>query len=137
MFRRCAMVLGVLSLIFSGVTLVSAAPSYNVTVVLGDENQEPGFHTSYYFAINATGQVAGCCSTVDADHAFVYSDGTLTDLGALSGYPNSEACAINAAGMVVGDSNDPNGGGLHAFLWNNGTMSDLGTFGGSQTSAGD
>ena len=71
-------------------------------------------------AINASGQVVGWMSTPTGDtHAFLYSAGKLTDLGALAHSSYSLAQAINDAGQVVG-SNGP-----HAFLFSNGKMMDL------------
>jgi probable HAF family extracellular repeat protein len=58
-------------------------------------------------------------------HAFLYSNGTMKDLGTLGGTP-SRAFGINARGQVVGSSDLANGG-PHAFLFSDGTMTDLGT----------
>jgi probable HAF family extracellular repeat protein len=75
--------------------------------------------------INAAGQVVGY-SVVDAmgnTHAFVYSNGTMTDLGTLGG-GGSRGFGINDAGQVTGDSDG------RAFLYSNGSMANLGTLGG-------
>src|SRR5438094_9920219 len=53
------------------------------------------------------------------EHAFLWEDGTMTDLGAREGY-TSRAFAISDVGQIVGTSNE------HAILWENGTMTDLG-----------
>src|SRR5262249_31631873 len=50
-------------------------------------------------------------------HAFLYSDGTMTDLGVGIAY------AINDSGQVVGAANFA--GQRHAFLYSDGTMTDL------------
>ena len=57
-------------------------------------------------------------------HAFLYSNGTMADLGTLPGYPTVAAYGINASGQVVGTS-WTSSGNEHAFLYSNGTMVDL------------
>ena len=62
--------------------------------------------------------------------AFVWQNGTMTNLGTLTGESNlaSAAVAINDAGQVVGTSGAYINGQLvdHAVLWQNGTINDLG-----------
>jgi probable HAF family extracellular repeat protein len=82
-------------------------------------------------AINDRGQVIGrgnTQATGNVDHAFLYRDGVMIDLGTLGG-PTSAAHAINASGQVVGVA-DTADGLSHAFLYSDGTMIDLGTLGG-------
>ena len=62
------------------------------------------------------------------NHAFLWENGTMIDLGTFGG-THSNARGINNYGQIVGDSNTACGA-RHAFLWENGTMSDLGTLGG-------
>jgi probable HAF family extracellular repeat protein len=56
--------------------------------------------------------------------AFVYQGGTMVNLGTLNDLPNSEANAINDAGLIVGWSNsgDPFS---HAVSWESGRIHDL------------
>lgn len=63
-----------------------------------------------------------------SDHAFVWNQGTMTDLGTLGG-SYSAAHGINSVGQVVGMSTTSSGAG-RAFLWSAGHMVDLGTLGG-------
>ena len=79
-------------------------------------------------AINAGGQVAGFAITSSgANHAFLYSNGTMQDLGTLPGFDGSDAMGINASGEVVGwnyvEATDVD----HAFLYSKGAMVDLNT----------
>jgi probable HAF family extracellular repeat protein len=68
-------------------------------------------------------QVVGALGVGSATHAFLYDNGTTTDLGTLGG-ASSEALAISEQGHVVGWSHVA-GGAEHAFLWRNGSMIDL------------
>ena len=108
-----------------------------------------GLGVSDGLAINANGQVtgysylsktvqtSGCPGGYDApkkcvehpEHAFLYSNGTMNDLGTLGGN-NSQGRAINLSGQVVGLA-DTKTGFSDAFLWNGKTMADLGAVGAS------
>jgi probable HAF family extracellular repeat protein len=59
------------------------------------------------------------------DHAFLYSNGSMTDLGTLGG--SSRGMAINSAGHVTGYSHITSAGGSHAFVSRGGAMIDLNT----------
>ena len=86
--------------------------------------------------INNNGQVVGSARVATKDyHAFLYSGGTMTDLGTLGGN-SSDARGINNNGQVVGSSTTLSGDS-HAFLYSAGTMTDLGTLGGSYSDARD
>jgi probable HAF family extracellular repeat protein len=92
------------------------------------------------YAINASGQVAGCSYTAgnSANHPFVWkNDGTLMhDLGTLAG-GRCYSVVINASGQVAGviSVGKVSRELWHAFFWSNdGTpMQGLGTLGGKQS----
>lgn len=91
-------------------------------------------------AVNDAGQVVGGApspSSGGVHHAFLYQNGTMSDLGALPGGGISFATGINASGAVAGYSYQGAGGatGAHAFVYQNGTMTDLGTFGHAESYA--
>ena len=93
--------------------------------------------------INESGAVVGYSgfAVISSPHAFLYSNGALTDLGTLEGGGTqslSVATAINALGEITGYSDaDDNTGrrvGRHAFFCSLGAgMVDLGTLGGSES----
>ncbi len=85
-------------------------------------------------------QVTGSSGSADgSNHAFLYSNGTMSDLGTLPnlGSQNSYSTglAINKSGQVTGYSG-VRYGAEHAFLYSNGKMSDLGTLPGGNVSGG-
>jgi probable HAF family extracellular repeat protein len=79
-----------------------------------------GGPTSTALAINNAGQIVGYSDTSSGPHhAFLYSAGTMLDLGTLAGATTSSANAINDGGQIAGTSNQ------HAFLYSGGSMSPL------------
>lgn len=76
--------------------------------------------------INIHGTVAGYGTNgAGQTRAFTYANGTMTDLGTLSGHVSSEAKAINASGVVVGRS-IPSAGNPRGFRYTPGVgMVDL------------
>ena len=79
------------------------------------------------FDINDSGQVTGHSQITgnSAEHAFLYDNGSMQDLGTLGG-SNSAADAINASGQVVGRS-EKEVGSIYsfAFLYDGVSMLDL------------
>jgi probable HAF family extracellular repeat protein len=128
-------------LLSAGILASTAAPalaaaSYTVTG-LGSL----GFGTTVATGINASGEITGesylatevqtKCPTpkhkppcfTHPGHAFLWSKGTMTDLGSLGGI-DSQGNAINDSGEVVGTSNTSNGGSS-AFADQNGVMTAI------------
>ena len=89
----------------------------------------PGWEDSYVDAINNGGQLAmNVDNSNGLSHAFLYSEGSWTDLGTLGDPTNplNGACpkSINSAGEIVGGASSSNFSD-HAFVFSNGTMVDL------------
>ncbi len=102
----------------------------NLGALPGAITPAAGVATSAAYAINNSGQVVGHSLTYgNINHAFLWQNGTMTDLGVLSAGSASYADAINNQGQVVG-YNTTASGVTHAFLWQNGRMADLGTLAG-------
>jgi len=91
---------------------------------------------SQAYGINRSGQISGFAQTSRNEHAFVFSGGTMTDIGAsLSGMPNSFGYSINSSGQVAGTAYNSSYSTSHAFFFDGATTKDLGTFGGQSASA--
>jgi probable HAF family extracellular repeat protein len=125
----------------AGLPAAAAAPAAAATTYTITDLGSLGGGAAHGLAINASGQVTGdsvssqlvqvpCppkygvpqkCFT-HPDHAFVWSNGTMTDLGTLGGL-DSQGVAINGSGQVVGQSGTKTGGS--AFLSNGRNMKSL------------
>jgi probable HAF family extracellular repeat protein len=102
---------------------------------LGMLSTAQGFNPPFPIAINDKSQITGW-EQFDAggSHAFLWSNGNLTDLGGLgvdeSGYISTYPTALNNNGQVVGNSSYSEGGvakGFHAFIYQNKILTDLNT----------
>ena len=135
-----ALAMGVVPAAMAAVPAAAATTTYTVT-----DLGSLGLGVSRVSAINAIGQVTGYsylstefqvpCPPRGYDqqkkcfehpyHAFVWSNGAMTDLGTLGGN-FSQGVAINRSGEVVGTA-DTKVGSSDSFLWNGKTMVDLGS----------
>lgn len=108
----------------------AAAPSY-VAQPLGTL----GGAATKAIALNARGDVTGGSLTPGnlSEHAFLFADGTLRDLGPMGGV-HSAGYDVNDAGAVTGEVAFADGHS-HAFVYSNGRAIDLGTLGGTDSYA--
>ncbi|MBT0895518.1 DUF3466 family protein [Geobacter hydrogenophilus] len=126
MIKRIAQAIMVMTALLFSATSVLATDLYSVTGLgtLGGPYSEG-------FGINNSGQITGTSYTRNAYfpyHAFLYSGGSMQDLGPPGWY--SEGYDINDSGQVTGVSHFV-GNGDHAFLYSGGSMQDLGTIAGT------
>jgi probable HAF family extracellular repeat protein len=107
-----------------------------------------GGATSEAGPINNVGQVAGGANTAAGEwHAFLWTAGAtngvatnpqMQDLGTVSGFPNSDALALNNSGQAagwVGDGTQYPYGTFDASYWDGTAPHDLGTLGGTYAEA--
>jgi probable HAF family extracellular repeat protein len=97
----------------------------------------PGGTNAVPAAINASDQIVGQATFAGQrmpGHAFLYTQGQWSDLGALGG-ATSHAYALNDAGHIVGCADLAAAWMFHAFLYEAGAMSDLGSPAGTTSCA--
>jgi probable HAF family extracellular repeat protein len=92
------------------------------------------------WAVNTTNQIVGESNMGFDTHAFLYTNGVMSDLGTLGGSFTggySSAHAINGSGQIVGESSTSfmSANTIHAVLYNGTTKTDLGAIGGNYSSA--
>ena len=87
-----------------------------------------------------SGDIVGNATINGNQHAVLWRNGVMIDLGVLPGHESSRALGINESGQIVGSSRDldgSNGNATSPFLWDNGVMTDLGVLAGNRGSAAD
>jgi probable HAF family extracellular repeat protein len=91
--------------------------------------------------VNSSGDVVGSSDLVATSrtkHAFVFSNGSMSDLGVLPGDTDSKATAINDSGDVVGYSyNASTPSVVHAFVYSGGSLTQIIAPAGTRTVASD
>src|SRR5580658_7025247 len=114
-------------------------PTYTA-IPIGDLGVNPdGIGTSSVAAFNANGEVVGFSEQYDGSgddlgpEAIIYNNGIFTgigNLGASSGVGDSYAVAVNASGVVIGNSEayDSSGDdlGQQGFIYQGGTLTSIG-----------
>jgi probable HAF family extracellular repeat protein len=78
------------------------------------------------FDISERGDVVGHIGRTGRQHAFLWQDGKMHDLGTLPGGQLSDASAINERGLIVG-AGQTKTGAVHAVLYERGKLTDLST----------
>lgn len=116
-----------------GTTYTNGSPS--VTQWSNGQASNPGGISGYGTSINNAGEVAGGMLTSNGQlHAFIWVNGNILDVGALTGTVWSSAYGINSSGEVVGTSMAAAGvGPASAFVSNGTTVTRLGTLGGASS----
>ena len=98
--------------------------------VLTGLGQIPGGFNTKARAISQSGLVAGTGKLADPDppgwvrHAFLWSNGRMTDVGTLAGFGESFGLAVDDAGHVVGychETSQPD----TAFIWQDGVITNV------------
>ena len=108
--------------------------------VVKDLGTLPGATTTVVTGINRKGQVTGYAGVEETPysdkwntvHSFLYTNGSMQDLGTLVGGQYAFAKAINDEGVVVGQAYTASDTCSQAFVYRNGVMSPVGTCGTTQ-----
>ena len=96
---------------------------------LGSFGGVTGAFNGTSLSVNDRGQAVGYSYLDNLNrHAFLSSDGGMTDLGSFGGY--SVATAINVSGEIAGFSSNTVNGFAHAFVFREGKMTEINPFGG-------
>jgi probable HAF family extracellular repeat protein len=104
-------------LLFVGMALLIAQTTLAQPYAVTDLGTFDGTYSEAW-AINGLGQVAGQASVAGRTHTFVWTSGTMQDVGTLPDTDTCTAVAINDSGQVVGwCANDQQKGFVQAFLW--------------------
>ncbi len=112
----------------------SAPQTYTLTD-LGTVSYDGGVEWISGVSINSAGDITGNVGSSMGgapNYAFLYKDGSITNLGTLGGQL-SDGRSISDVGQVVGSSFTW-AGVIHAFLYQDNLMQDLGTLGGASSS---
>src|SRR6185369_10896802 len=80
----------------------------------------PESDTGSALDINDAGQVTGYKTAFGGYHAFRWQGGTFVDLGVLPGFAHSFGWAINAFGVVTGNSTSASGNSEQLFRYTDG-----------------
>jgi len=112
-------------------SLLGSAQTYTVT----DLGTLPSDNYSLARSINASSQITGASGTdsTPSSNVFLYSNGTMTNLGTLGG-KTGIGNGVNANHQVAGYSTNA-AGTYRAFLSNGETLTDIGDLGGGQAVA--
>jgi len=110
-------------IVYFGLTVSIEAEVRYTTTCIGSLD---GYKDSYPTRLNDNSMIAGVATnaSINFGRAFLWNDGTMTNLGTLGG-EYSFATGLNNYGMVVGYSSTATGE-EHAFLWDGSNMNDLG-----------
>jgi probable HAF family extracellular repeat protein len=117
--------------------LVATARAQEFKYRVTDLGALPGGNSSAAYAINNRGQVTGESDVASQgpfyteQHAFLYSNGQMQDLGVLGGQ-YSYGMGINDHGVVVGNSTTTSDDSyfIYPFIWSGGAMRNIGSLGG-------
>jgi probable HAF family extracellular repeat protein len=106
-------------------SFVAAAPAAAQTTVV--DIGTLGLGTSFLSAINDRNEAVGWSQLAgsDSEHAVLWQDGQLVDLGVLPGFHTSVAIGINDHGQIVGGSRELDRFTTRATLWDRGQIIDI------------